>query len=684
MRLEDVASCRLKQTYRIGSSLGATSNDQVPTLSKSLMEPTATELARPAPYRSAQTQAFREEVFQSLVESLEGYAVFLLSPDGTVQTWNAGAARLFGYSEREIVNRSFSVLYPPPDIRNTDGADRLASELESARQTGRFEGEGWRARRDGTRFRAHASLMPLRDSDGGLQGYISVTRDLTEREKVEERFRLLVNSVQDYAIFMLDPGGRIMSWNTGATRLKGWTADEIIGRHFSTFYTPDEVASGHPIRELNIAASTGRYEEEGWRVRKDGSRFWANVIITRLNDADGRLIGFSKVTRDLTERRRNEQALRESEERFRLMVENVKDYAMIMLDPEGHIVSWNAGAERIKGWSAHEILGRHFSLFYPPEDAKSDRMGHELRIATRDGRFEDYGWRVRKDGSRFWANVIVTALRDERGVLRGFSKITRDVSEQKAANEALRRAREDLERRVRDRTQLLEAANRELETFSYSVSHDLRAPLRSMDGFSAALLKNYGDKLDARARDYLSRIRSSSRHMAQLIDDLLNLSRLGRQEMRKEAVDLTALARRVAAELRRVEPERDVEFIAQPELSANGDPNLLKIVFENLLGNTWKYTGGRRRGRIEFGASARHGQAVFFVRDNGAGFDMSFSDRLFLPFQRLHGPNEFPGSGIGLATVRRIVQRHGGDVWAQGEPGQGATFFFTLESSGSQ
>jgi PAS domain S-box-containing protein len=620
-------------------------------------------------------QTFDDGFLQTLVEIFDDHAVAILSQEGNILSWNSGAQLIFGYTADEITGRPFSMLYPPEQR----SPERLARDLE-----GRGNGENWRIRRDKTRFWAHSSMIPMPGREGGILGYINVTRDLTRREKAEERFSLLVNSVQDYAIFMLDPTGRILSWNTGAERLKGWSAAEIIGRHFSTFYTRDDIDSGHPAKELNTAASVGRYEEEGWRLRKDGTRFWANVVITRLNDLNGKLIGFSKVTRDLTERRMNEEALRQSEERFRLLVESVKDYAIIMLDPRGHIVSWNAGAQRIKGWNVDEIIGRHFSLFYPPEDIKADKMDHELETATHEGRFEACGWRVRKDGSRFWANVIITALRDEQGVLRGFGKVTRDISEHKAADDALKQAHEALEERVQERTRLLESAIKELETFSYSVSHDLRAPLRSMDGFSAALLKNYSDRLDDRARNYLSRIRGSSQRMAQLIDDLLNLSRLGRQEMHKEKVDMTALAQKVMDDLRHAEPKRRVEFAVQPGLAAWGDPNLLKIVLENMLGNAWKYTSRREQAKIAFGANTTKDKTVFYIRDNGAGFDMSFADRLFIPFQRLHGPNEFSGTGIGLATVKRVIQRHGGDVWGHGELEAGATFFFTLESGGSR
>ncbi len=247
-----------------------------------------------------------------------------------------------------------------------------------------------------------------------------------------ELHRLLVESVQDYAIFALDPDGYILSWNAGAQRFKGYTADEIIGKHFSIFYPQEKIASGFPEYELREAARTGRFEDEGWRLRKDGTRFWASVVITALRDHTGALVGYAKVTRDLTERRASDQALRLSEERFRLIVQGVRDYAIFMLDPTGHVATWNEGAQRIKQYTAEEIIGKHFSIFYPPEKIAEQFPQYELKEAERTGHFEDEGWRIRKDGSRFWANVVITALRDADGHLIGFSKVTRDLTERRA------------------------------------------------------------------------------------------------------------------------------------------------------------------------------------------------------------------------------------------------------------
>lgn len=252
-----------------------------------------------------------------------------------------------------------------------------------------------------------------------------------------DQFRLIVEGVLDYGIFMLDPEGRIATWNAGAQRIKGYEASEIIGKHFSIFYPDEDVRSGKPQWELEVAKREGRFEDEGWRIRKDGSRLWANVIITAIRDDGGQLLGFGKVTRDFTERREHEERLRLSEERFRLLVEGVRDYAIYMMDPQGRITTWNAGAERIKGYEASEILGKHFSTFFTEEDVRSGKPQHILELAAKEGHAEQEGWRVRKDGSRFWVNGILTALRDKSGKLIGFSKITRDITERKQQQEAL-------------------------------------------------------------------------------------------------------------------------------------------------------------------------------------------------------------------------------------------------------
>src|SRR2546421_2835825 len=413
-------------------------------------------------------------------------------------------------------------------------------------------------------------------------------------------FRLLVDGVRDYAIFMLDGAGRVLTWNTGAQRLKGYRAEEIIGKHFSCFYPADAVQAGKPARLLALAARDGRVEDEGWRVRQDGSRFWADVIITALRDPDGSVIGFAKVTRDMTDGRRVDQAMHESEERFRLLVESVKDYAIFMLDPAGRVASWTAGAEAIKGYAAEDILGQHFPVFYTPEAVASGKPQQHLETAVREGRVEDEAWRVRKDGNRFWADSVLTAMRDPAGKLIGFGKVTRDLTTRRRTEEQLA------------------LSNSELERFSYSVSHDLRAPLRAINGYAQAVLEDHGAALDAEGQRFLGIIRDSAKRGGELIDALLNFSRLGRQTLAVEPVDLTELAGSVVEELRKAAGPERTDTVVDPLPPARGDRTLLRQVLANLIGNAFKFTRGRPHPQIEIGAR-REGAAGRYLRAGQRG-----------------------------------------------------------------
>ncbi len=424
----------------------------------------------------------------------------------------------------------------------------------------------------------------------------------------------------------------------------------------------------HIRNSPNGAGTTGI-----WRHRKkDGAIIDVEVTtgVVQFDHRDARLA----IAANITQRKQMEEALRESDEKLRLLVGGVQEYAILMLDLEGRITTWNEGAERIKGYRAEEIIGQHFSKFYTPEAAALGKPALELKKAAEQGRFEEEGWRVRKDGSRFWASVVVTPLRDRTGQLRGFAKVTRDITERKRIEEQLERQRSEL---TRSNIELI-AANKELEAFSYSVSHDLRAPLRSIDGFSLALLEDYEEKLDAEGKDNLHRVRAATQRMGVLIDDLLDLSRVTRAGMKVQKVDLSVMGRAVAAELKNSQPGRRTEFHIQEGLEAHADSNLMRIALENLLENGWKFTSKRESACIEFGQTNNNGSRVYFVRDDGAGFDSARATRLFGAFQRFHDKNDFPGTGVGLATVQRIVQRHGGRIWAESVLGKGATFYFTL------
>lgn len=378
------------------------------------------------------------------------------------------------------------------------------------------------------------------------------------------------------------------------------------------------------------------------------------------------------------ERKQAEEAVHESEAHLRLLIEGVTDYAIYLLDTGGHVVNWNAGAERLKGYRADEIIGQHFSSVFTPEDRRKNKPQHLLTTAETMGRVEDEGWRVRKDGSRFWANAVINALRKEDGSLYGFAKITRDLTERKKAEDHISKLNTELEQRVVERTAQLEAANKELEAFSYSVSHDLRAPLRAIDGFSRVVLEDYIDKLDDEGKRYLNIIGSNTKKMGQLIDDLLVFSRLGRQELRASGIDMGKLAKAVSEELKLAAPERKLEFTINTLIPAQGDQAMIRQVFFNLLSNAVKFTRPKERAVIEVDGRSEGNENVYTVKDNGVGFDMQYVNKLFGVFQRLHSSEEFEGTGVGLAIVQRIIHRHGGRVWAGGKVGEGATFYFSL------
>jgi len=494
-------------------------------------------------------------------------------------------------------------------------------------------------------------------------------------EEIPDIHRLLVESVRDYAIFILDAEGYVRTWNPGALRLKGYTADEIIGRHFSIFYPPEEARRGHPEHELEAAAAEGRYQEEGWRVRQDGTRFWANVLITALRSEDGALIGFAKVTRDLTERKEAEESLRRSEERFRLLVQGVQDYGIFMLDPDGTIAGWNEGARRIKGYEADEIVGRHFSVFYPEEDLARGKPAMELEVAARDGRFEDEGWRLRKDGGRFWANVSIIALRNDAGEVMGFAKVTRDLTDRRAAE---LRAIEDARKVAR-----AEAANRAKSELLAVLSHELRTPLTSIGAYVDILAFGIQGPLTEPQREALERIRQGHRHLSMLVTDLLNFGMVqaGRITFRIAQVRLADVAEAVRPLTDPLAYERGVEVEWQePDeaVVAHGDAARLQQILVNLVTNAIKYNdpGGSVRVRH----LVRDGKAVLEVADTGPGIPAEDVEAIFEPFTQLGRSltSTHEGTGLGLAISRQLARGMGGELGVRSAVGEGSTFVLSV------
>ncbi|MEO7055695.1 MAG: PAS domain S-box protein [Caldimonas sp.] len=500
----------------------------------------------------------------------------------------------------------------------------------------------------------------------------------------EARFRLLVEGVRDYAIFMLDPAGHVLTWNAGAERFKGYQAHEIIGQHFSRFYPPEALARGLPAHELEVAREVGAFEDEGWRVRKDGSLFWANVVITAMRTADHGLLGFSKVTRDLTQRRGQEEALRQSEERFRLLVEGVPDYAIFMLDVNGTVATWNVGAQRMKGYAPAEIIGHHFSTFYPEDARQSGWPEHELERAAAQGSFADVGWRLRKDGSRFWANVTITALRDATGLLIGFAKLTRDLTESKRveAVELVGRQREEILEAERNARMAAQRATRIKDEFLATLSHELRTPLSAILGWAQVLLKGSASEpaVQKRAIEVIDR---NARAQVQLIDDLLDLNRIMTGKIRlqlqrvpmRDVVEAAIESARPAAEAKELRLESRID---PTDDHVNADSGRLQQVVWNLVTNAIKFTA--RGGQVQVVLRRANSHIELVVSDTGIGIPAGFLPHVFDRFSQNDSSTtrSYGGLGLGLAISKQLVELHGGTIRAA-SPGEGLGSTFSVD-----
>ncbi|MES1208797.1 MAG: PAS domain S-box protein [Pseudomonadota bacterium] len=614
-----------------------------------------------------------DDRFRVLVDSIRDYAIFMLDPTGRIETWNTGAELVKGYKRAEILGKHIDVFFTQEDRERGVPAILLA---ETERE-GRVQHEGWRIRKDGTRFWAEVVITALRSDDGQLIGYAKVTRDLTERRRLEderlrrarsdERFRVIVDSVKDYAIFMLSPTGHIETWNRGAELIKGYHASEIIGKRIDVFYPPADRERGKPDYLLGLAVRDGRVEDEGWRVKKDGTLFWADVVITALRSDEGALLGFTKVTRDLTLRRAAEEELRRSEERFRLLIDSVEDYAIFMLDPQGRVATWNVAAERINGYPSRQIIGQHFSVFRLPEEAAAGRCAAELELATRTGRFEEEGWRVRKDGTRFWANVIITAIHDKTGALLGFAKVIRDLTERRRLDEErLQRVRAEEALRIRDE-------------FLSIASHELKTPLTSLQ----IELYSMRERLEGRQpEEWLSRkldraARNADR-LSGLIDTLLDVARIatGRLTLKPERFDLAESVRLVIDGMKGTATRAGCELVfenpsAPAAVTGKWDRLRVEQVVMNLLSNAIKYGAGQP---VTVSLTVQNREAVVRVSDHGPGISDKDVGRIFERFERASPMRHYGGLGLGLYVSREIVRGEHGTIGVRNLADGGACF----------
>jgi len=625
------------------------------------------------------TLANSEEAYRTSFEQA-AIGIVHVSQKGLFLKVNACFLAFTGYSEGELLSKSYLDITHPEDQEES-----LAYVRGIQAGTGKPGTVQKRyLHRDGHVIWGETHVSVVRDPDGTFRYLLAMIQDITGRKQAEVALQKVSTAVEQSpaAIVITDTKGAIEYVNPRFVEMTGYTLAEVLGQN------PRILKSGGHSRDFYKGLWDTIMAGEVWHGqfhnrKKNGELYWEQASISPIKDARGRITNLVAVKEDITERRKTEERLKESEEMFAKIYHLSPDAIDLTHLESGVQVEANQSYLRMFGYAREELLG-HSTL---PDDLGIwvNQEARDQHIARVKEHGEDCNFEAllrRKDGSIFVCLISSAWLAIGKG--RYNLSICRDITERIKAENEICSLNRNLERRVKDRTAQLEAANQELETFSYSVSHDLRAPLRGIDGFSQALVEDYQDRLDETGRKYISRIRLGTQRMGQLIDDILKLSRVSRSELTPVKTDLSDLCGKIMGELTIAASGRRIEVSIQPDMSAWADPNLLQVAMENLLRNAWKFTSKREESRIEVGETpSPSGEPAFFIRDNGAGFDMAHADKLFDAFQRLHSTNEFDGTGIGLSIVQRIIHRHGGRIWAEAEPEKGATFFFTLPDRGN-
>lgn len=599
-------------------------------------------------------------------------AVATITPEGFLVSWNKSAERIYGYNEKEMLGRRPDEILASGESR--DAFIEILKRVKKGEQISDFHTK--RRRKDGVIIDVSVTLTPIFNDQKKLISISAISREITAQKlaeqhlrESEERFRLLVESVKDYAIFRIDPNGKISSWNKGAQFMTGFSEAEILGKHVSVFYTVESVKKNEPEENLKIALEKGIHRGIDWKVKKDGSLFYAEAVCTPFFDDKGMLKGYSKVMQDITDKKIAEDLMGEQREQIETIIGNAPS-AVIVIDEKGNIIRWNAKAEQIFGWTLNEVLNKPMHEFIMPERfVAAHYQGIHHFLKTGHGPVINKVIEiaaVRKNKEEFPIELGISAVRS-RGKYIFIAFIT-DITERKKNEEQLKTAYE-----------ALDLSNKELEAFTYSVSHDLRAPIRAIHSYTDILSKQLSEVLNEDNRRIMNSVQRNTSKMSQLINDLLELSHLGQKELQREKVDMDKVVNTVLEGMKHLSAFKKVNFKISPLPEAHADYNLMVQVFQNLISNAVKYSSLKENPEVEIGSTNEGLNTVYYVKDNGAGFDMKYYNKLFGVFQRLHSQEEFEGTGVGLTIVKRVIDKHHGKVWAESEPGKGAAFYFYIK-----
>lgn len=653
-----------------------------------------------------QAEAATKRVLRDLADqqfALDQHSIVAVTDvQGTITYVNGKFCALSQYSKEELIGQNHRIL------NSGHHPKEFFQQIYRAIATGHvWRGEICDRAKDGSFYWVDTTIVPFLGDDGAPRQYMAIRTEITKRKRAEEmreRLAAVVDSSDD-AVISKDLNGMINAWNRGAEKVFGYSAAEVMGKPMLMLFPPERTNEEPDILE-RIRRGENVEHFETVRIRKDHKQISVSVTISPIRDGSGAIVGASNIARDTSERKQAEKALRDSTEELsrqaqeltrsrqaletqKIMLQSVLDSiseGLVAADETGKFILWNPAATRIVGLGADnippELWNDHYGVYlsdtvtpFPPEQNPL-----LLAIQGQSSTSEMYIRNTELE-TGVWIEASANPLRSQDGVARGGVIAFRDITQRKEDEREIRKLNEELEARVVERTAQLQTANQELEAFTYSVSHDLRAPLRHISGFSKILSEEYSPSLPPDAQRHLQRIQEGTRRMGQLVDDLLSLARLGRRELSMRASQLRPLVDEVIEELAPECAGRQIEWKIGNLPFVQCDPSLIRQVFQNLVGNALKYSRPRSPALIELGQISENGHPVIFVRDNGVGFSMKYADKLFGVFQRLHRAEDFEGTGVGLATAQRIVQKHGGRIWAEAELGQGATFYFSLGES---